>query len=100
MLQAFAAFVVRQRRAVVLAWVVLVCAAAPLALRLESVLKGAADGVPGSPSLVAVDRAVAAGMRPGNFYPALAVLHSDGVSVRDARFAAAAEAVAKALLAA
>ena len=97
-LDALAAFVVRRRWIVIAAWAVLVAAAAPLALRLPSVLKGAAEGVPGSPSLVAVERAVQAGMPAGDFYPALAALHSDSVPVRDARFAAAAESVTKSLL--
>ena len=97
MLKNLAAFVVRRRRYVAAAWAVGIGIASLFAMRVESVVKGGSDGVPGSDSVLAVDRAVASGMAPGAFYQFLGVLHSDAVTTREPQFAAAAEAITRAL---
>jgi putative drug exporter of the RND superfamily len=87
----------RRRSAIVFAWAFIVLVASTGAARIGSVVKGGSDGVPGSESIEAVDRAVAAGIPAGNFYSFLAVLHSDSIAARDPRFAAAANTLADAL---
>jgi RND superfamily putative drug exporter len=80
------------------AWLVMLLAAAALALQVSHVLRGGSDAVPGSESVEAVDRAVAAGIPAGTFYPFVAVLHSDREVVEEAQFAAVGQELAAALL--
>jgi len=80
------------------AWLVALLAAGALAMQVGEVVRGGSDAVPGSESIEAVDRAVAAGVPAGTFYPFVAVLHSDNEVVEDAQFAAAAREVSAALL--
>jgi uncharacterized membrane protein YdfJ with MMPL/SSD domain len=56
------------------AWLAVLLAASVLALRVGDVVRGGSDAVPGSESIEAVDRAVAAGVPAGTFYPFVAVL--------------------------
>jgi RND superfamily putative drug exporter len=89
----------RRRDLPVLAgWLVILLAAGALALHVSDVVRGGSDAVPGSESIQAVDRAVAAGVPAGTFYPFVAVLHSDSEVVEDAQFAAAGREVSAALL--
>jgi len=83
---------------VIAAWLAILLAAGALALRLPEVVRGGSDAVPGSDSIEAVERAAAAGMPAGTFYPFVAVLHSDTRSVEEAEFAAAGRSVSAALL--
>jgi putative drug exporter of the RND superfamily len=83
---------------VLAAWLVILLAAGALALHVSDVVRGGSDAVPGSESIQAVDRAVAAGVPAGTFYPFVAVLHSDSEVVEDAQFAAAGREVSAALL--
>jgi len=83
---------------VIAGWLVMLLAAGALALQVSQVLRGGSDAVPGSESVEAVDRAVAAGIPAGTFYPFVAVLHSDHGVVEDAQFAAAGQELAAALL--
>jgi uncharacterized membrane protein YdfJ with MMPL/SSD domain len=55
-------------------WLAALLAASVLALRVGDVVRGGSDAVPGSESIEAVDRAVAAGVPAGTFYPFVAVL--------------------------
>jgi putative drug exporter of the RND superfamily len=87
----------RLRTGIVLAWAFAVLLASAGAARIGSVVKGGSDGVSGSESIEAVDRAVAAGIPAGSFYSFLAVLHSDTIGTRDPRFASAAKTLADAL---
>jgi putative drug exporter of the RND superfamily len=83
---------------VIAGWLVMLLVAGALALQVSHVLRGGSDAVPGSESVEAVDRAVAAGIPAGTFYPFVAVLHSDREVVEDARFAAAGQELGAALL--
>ena len=87
----------RRNLPVMAAWGILLLLASTLALHLGEVARGGSDGVPGSESIEAVDRAVAAGVPAGTFYPFIAVLHADGYGIEDPRFAEAARAVSAAL---
>jgi putative drug exporter of the RND superfamily len=93
MLRRLALVVIGHRRAVVLIWVVVIAVAAVIAARLPGVLKGASDGIPGSPSVTAIDRAVEAGIPAGTFFPFLIVLRSERLTVAEPAFQEAAEAV-------
>jgi RND superfamily putative drug exporter len=79
-------------------WLAMLLAASAPALHVSDVVRGGSDAVPGSESIEAVERAVAAGVPAGTFYPFVAVLHSDSLPVEDAQFAAAGRAVSTALL--
>jgi len=74
-----------------------VCVAGVLATRLESVLEGGSDGVPGSASVLTIQRGVSAGIPAGVFVPFLIVMENDEVSVHDASFQHAVESLATAL---
>jgi RND superfamily putative drug exporter len=78
-------------------WLVILLLAGAMALRVGAVVRGGSDGVPGSESIEAVERAVAAGVPAGTFYPFVAVLHSDLRVVDDEQFGAVARAVSTAL---
>jgi hypothetical protein len=54
------------RGAVLVIWCALVCVAGALAVRLEGVLEGGSDGVPGSASVTTIQRAVSAGIPAGS----------------------------------
>jgi RND superfamily putative drug exporter len=82
---------------VMAAWGILLMLASVLALRVGDVVRGGSDGVPGSESIEAVDRAVAAGVPAGTFYPFVAVLHSDRFAAGDPQFAEAGRAISAAL---
>jgi hypothetical protein len=97
MIARLARWAVQHRGTVIAGWCAAVGLSIPGALTLQGVLAGGSDGVPGSPSVRAIERAVHLGMPAGAFFPFLIVLQSDGVSVDDARFAAAAGSLATAL---
>ena len=80
----------RHRRAVIVSWCILIASAAPFAWRVQDVLKGASDGIPGSRSVDTISRAVDNGIPAGTFFPFLILLKSDGLTVHDSRFQAAA----------
>jgi RND superfamily putative drug exporter len=82
---------------VMLVWLGILMLASPLALRLPRAVRGGSDGVPGSESIAAVDRAVAAGVPAGTFYPFVAVLHSPTQRADEPQFAAAGRALSAAL---
>ena len=89
--------VIGHRRAVVLVWAALIAVAAVVAARLPGVLKGASDGIPGSPSVTAIERATEAGIPAGTFFPFLIVLRSDRLTVAEPAFREAAEAISDGL---
>jgi RND superfamily putative drug exporter len=88
----------RRELPVMAAWLLMLLAAGALAIHLGEVVRGGSDAVPGSESIEAVDRAAAAGVPAGTFYPFVAVLHSNREVVEEARFAAAGREVSAALL--
>ena len=87
----------RRDRFVMAFWGLILLLASTFALRIGDVVQGGSDGVPGSESIEAIDRAVAAGVPAGTFYPFIAVLHSDSHEVHDAQFVQAGQAVSTAL---
>ena len=89
----------RRELRVLAGWLAVLLAAGALALHVSDVVRGGSDAVPGSESIEAVERAVAAGVPAGTFYPFVAVLRSENLVVEDAQFAAAGRAVSAALLA-
>ena len=97
MIARLARWAVRHRGTVIAFWCIAVGLSIPWAAKLQGVLAGGSDGVPGSPSVRAIERAVEAGMPASTFFPFLIVLKSDSVAVDDARFAAAAGSIAAAL---
>jgi len=64
---------------------------------VPAIAKGGSDAVPGSGSVRAIDRAVAAGFAPGTFYPFLVVLDGGTRNVQDSTFVAAAARLTGAL---
>jgi RND superfamily putative drug exporter len=92
-----AAWVLRHRRLVIGTWCLLFAVSAPFAWRVQDVLKGASDGVPGSPSVDTITRAVDGGIPAGTFFPFLVLLTSDGIPVNDTRFQAAAQEIERRL---
>jgi RND superfamily putative drug exporter len=94
---ALASWVLRHRGATVALWGVLIGAAALFASRLPEVLKGGSDGIPGSPSVQTIERAVGAGFPAGTFFPFLISLEHDRLTVHDPQFHAAADTLAGAL---
>ena len=92
-----ASWVLRHRRVTILMWAVLIGVSGLCALRLNGVLKGASDGVPGSPSVETIKRAVDHGIPAGTFFPFLVLLKNDQVGVQDVRFQVAAQAIDQAL---
>jgi putative drug exporter of the RND superfamily len=88
-MRALIQFALRRPKLVILAWVVILAAAAPFASRLAGALRGSTDAVPGSPSeLVSRDLNHAFGKGSAFVFPA--VLTSSSISATDPRFAAAA----------
>ncbi|HXL87246.1 MAG TPA: MMPL family transporter, partial [Gemmatimonadaceae bacterium] len=82
-------FALRRPKLVILAWVVMLAAAAPFASRLAGALRGTTDAVPGSPSeLASRDLSYAFGKGSAFIFPA--VLTSSSIPTTDPRFAAAA----------
>jgi len=92
-----ASWVLRHRRLVIGAWCVLFASAAPFAWRVQDVLTGASDGIPGSPSVETISRAVDGGIPAGTFFPFLVLLKSDGIPVNDVRFQAATQEIERML---
>ncbi len=97
MLDALIAVRARREFPVLAVWLVILLLAGALAMRVNEVVRGGSDGVPGSESIAAVDAAVAAGVPSGTFYPFVAVLHSDARSVSDVQFAALGRDLTRAL---
>ena len=93
MIPRLAYWVLSHRRLVIATWGLLFAATAPFAWRVQDVLTGASDGIPGSQSVETIDRAVGGGIPAGTFFPFLILLKSDGVPVDDLRFQAAAREV-------
>jgi uncharacterized membrane protein YdfJ with MMPL/SSD domain len=88
-MRALIQFALRRPKLVILAWVVILAAAAPFASRLAGALRGSTDAVPGSPSeLVSRDLDHAFGKGSAFVFPA--VLTSSSIPATDPRFAAAA----------
>src|SRR6266540_2725345 len=94
----FADTVLRYRAIVVLVWLMLVGAAAVFAVRLDDVLQGGAEPIPGSPS-DEVNQLIQARFGPGSLYQYLVVLESSEASIYQADFRLAAQRVADALTA-
>jgi RND superfamily putative drug exporter len=92
-----AAWVLRHRRLVIGIWCLLFAVSAPFAWRVQDVLKGASDGIPGSQSVETISRAVDGGISAGTFFPFLVLLTSDGIAVHDPRFQAAAQEIERRL---
>jgi RND superfamily putative drug exporter len=88
-----ASWVLRHRGLTILLWSVLIGVSGIAASRVQDVLKGASDGIPGSKSVETIERAVNAGIPAGTFFPFLVLLKNDGLGVQDARFQAAAQAI-------
>src|ERR1700680_1648862 len=82
-------FALRWPKLVVLAWVVMLGAAAPFASRLAGALRGSTDAVPGSPSEL-VFRDLNQSFGEGTAFVFPAVLTSSSIPTTDPRFAAAA----------
>ena len=97
MILRLASWVLSHRRLVVATWCLVFVAAAPFAWRVQDVLTGASDGIPGSQSVETIDRAVGGGIQAGTFFPFLILLKSDGMPVDDHRFQAAAQEVERRL---
>src|SRR5688500_4661297 len=97
MMQTLARLVLAHRRGVIGLSCAAVCVAAVLATRLEGVLEGGSDGVPGSETVLTIERAVGDGILAGAFFPFLIVVEHDAISVHDAAFRRAVEALASAL---
>jgi putative drug exporter of the RND superfamily len=86
----------RRPKLVIAAWIALVAAASPFAVRLAGALRGSTDAVPGSPSeLVSRDLNRAFGEGSAFVFPA--VLTSASIRSTDPQFAAAAAALERAL---
>ena len=85
------------RRSVIMTSCAVVCVAGVLATQLEGVLEGGSDGVPGSASVLTIQRGVSAGIPAGVFFPFLIVVQNDEVSVHDSSFQHAVESLAVAL---
>jgi putative drug exporter of the RND superfamily len=92
-----ASWVLRHRRLVIGTWCLLFAVTAPFAWRVQDVLKGASDGIPGSQSVETIARAVDGGIPAGTFFPFLVLLKSDGIPVDDLRFQAAAQDIERRL---
>ena len=88
----FAETVLRYRAIVVAMWLVAVVAAAVYARRLESVLQGGAEPIPGSPS-EQVNHLIQERFGPGSLYQYLVILDSPEVSIYDEVFRQAAQKV-------
>jgi RND superfamily putative drug exporter len=89
-------FALRRPKVVVFAWIAVLAAAAPFALRLAGALRGSTDTIPGSPSeLVSRDLNHAFGGGTAFVFPA--VLISPGIPTTDPRFAAAAASLERVL---
>ena len=97
MMPAMASWVLRHRRVVVVSWCILIGVAAVFAWRVQEVLTGASDGIPGSRSVATINRAVDNGIPAGTFFPFLILLTGDGLSVHDSRFRAAAQEIERTL---
>ncbi|MGH9255631.1 MAG: hypothetical protein ACRD3C_13815, partial [Vicinamibacterales bacterium] len=93
MMEQLARLTMAFRRGVIVMSCVVVCVAGVLATQLESVLEGGSDGVPGSASVLTIQRGVSAGIPAGVFFPFLIVVEHDEVSVYDASFAHAVESL-------
>lgn len=89
--------VLRHRRTVLLVWCVVVAVAAGTALGSRHTVTGVASGIPGSPSVETIERAVQAGIPAGTFFPFLIVLRSERFAAFDPEFVQVAEAVSAAL---
>jgi RND superfamily putative drug exporter len=88
-----ASWVLRHRRVTILVWSVLIGVSGLLASRLQEVVKGGSDGVPGSTSVETIGRGVAGGIPAGTFFPFLVLLKNDRLHVQDAQFEVAAQAI-------
>lgn len=97
MISRMASWVLRHRRLVVGTWCLLFAVTAPFAWRVQDVLKGASDGIPGSQSVETIARAVDGGIPAGTFFPFLVLLKGDGIRVDDVRFQAAAQVIERRL---
>lgn len=86
MMSRFAHWVLSHRRAVVVAWCGLLLVAGALGSRVQGVIKGGSDGVPGSPSVTTIERAVGAGIPAGTFFPFLVLVRHEHLSVHDPAF--------------
>jgi RND superfamily putative drug exporter len=96
MLKSLARSVVRRPVRVILAWMVLLAAAAVPALRLGSVLQGGADAIPDSES-DRVTRVLRDEFGAGALYQVLVVVRADSATVDDPEFIAIAGDVTTAL---
>lgn len=85
------------RKGVIVIACAIACVAGVLATQLASVLEGGSDGVPGSASVLTIQRGVSAGIPAGVFFPFLIVVENDDLSVYDAPFQHAVESLAAAL---
>jgi putative drug exporter of the RND superfamily len=97
-MRSLAETVLRYRVVAVLVWVLLVGAAAVFALRLNGVLQGGAEPIPGSAS-ERVNDLIQEAFGPGSLYQYLVVLESSEVAIYHADFRTAAQRVADALTA-
>lgn len=90
-------FVLRRPRTVIVLWVMLLVASAPFAAQLAGALRGSTDAVRGSPSEI-VSRDLNRAFGEGSAFVFPALLTSADVPSTDARFAAAAISLERALL--
>jgi RND superfamily putative drug exporter len=97
MMPNFTGRVLDHRRTVVVSWCGLLLVAALLGARVQNVIKGGSDGVPGSPSVVTIERAVKAGIPAGTFFPFLIVVRNEHRSVHDSTFREGLDRLAAAL---
>lgn len=81
-------FALRRPKLVILAWLVMLGAAAPFASRLGGALRGSTDAVPGSPSEL-VSRELNQSFGKGSAFVFPVVLTSSSIATTDPRFAAA-----------
>ncbi len=91
-MRALAEFVLRHRKAVIAAWIAGFLVAATFAARLESVLTGGAEPIPGSPS-EQVNDIIRERFGPGILYQFLVLLESKDTSIYNDAFRLAAQRV-------
>ena len=87
-MRAFADAVLRRRRLVLVAWFALLAAGAQFAGRLDEVLQGGTDQIPGSES-DRVTRSLNRAFGPGSSFQLLVVMRNDSVATDDPAWAAA-----------
>jgi putative drug exporter of the RND superfamily len=91
-MNALIAFVLHHRRNVIALWVICLLAAAPLALRLPSVIQGCSEAIRGSEAEY-VTRTLQREFGKGSAYTAMVIVTSAQTHVQDAGFAAAIRAL-------